>query len=139
MDELNLFAIYSSFTQTLMNGISSFLKQHIALVDQLFPEVFHHFSKRSSERSCFRPFIWLVFLESLLRRCIGVNFTLIVHTDYILPIVWARLRAAPQSNGMDALCIIEQWTHGNQISISIDKCSELTYSNPNILKQPHLF
>lgn len=138
---LNL--IYSLFTlvlhQILMNFISSFLKHYSAQIQQLSSEFLNHFSKGSPKISCLSLIKWLAVLETLLRRCIRDNFISIVQADEILRRVWARLRVSLQTKGMDALCIIEQWTQENLISISIYKCLVLTYSNPKILKRPQLF
>lgn len=54
-------------------------------------------------------FIWLALLEYLLRRCIGDSFTLIIYVNDILLIVLDLSKAALESNGREALCIIKQW------------------------------
>lgn len=131
LEDLNVEPPYS-------RTVRSFLSKRGAYSHWL-SDVIHWFQRGCPQGSCFGPFLWRIFINTLLRLLRDHGITAVAYADDVLLIISAPTRRTLEEQGSIALEIVSRWASIHNIAISYQKCSVLNLRRPKYLKRPPIF
>lgn len=121
-----------------VNLIRSYLSRRGILPHWLANSI-HWLRRGCPQGSCLGPFLWRVFVQSLINEMKRRGFKVVAFADDILLILYGRTRKILEEMGKEALQIINNWATENHIKISYEKCKAMNLKKPKFLKRAPIF
>lgn len=121
-----------------VNLITSYLSKRGILPHWLADSI-HWLRRGCPQGSCLGPFLWRVFVQSLINELKRRGFKIVAFADDILLLLFGKTRKALEDMDREALQIIHNWSIENQIQISYEKCKAMNLRKPKYLKRQPIF
>lgn len=117
-----------------INTTASFLSLRSAFLNWLYEDE-HWFTKGCPQGSCFGPFLWRIFLNTLLKLLKEKRYLAVAYADDVLLMIKGKTRNEVEKTGNEAIKLVSNWAEKYNINISQEKTKILQIRRPKYLKR----